>query len=182
MTKAKLLQISQLGHPVLRKKASEINDFKDKELQDLIEDMMATLKGKGVGIAAPQVYESKRVFIIASEPNKKHPDAPKMKPTAILNPKIISRSEELEEDWEACLSIPGFHGLVSRHKTIEVEYYTRDGEKRTEKFEGFLARIFQHEFDHLNGLVYLDRIDRTKEHLEIATDEGYENMKKNKKK
>jgi len=182
MAKAKLLRISQLGDSVLREKSSEITDFKDKELQDLIENMMATLKGKGVGIAAPQVYESKRVFIVASEPNEKHPDAPKMEPTAILNPKIISCSEELEKDWESCLSIPGFYGLVSRHKTIEVEYYTREGEKQTKKFEGFLARIFQHEFDHLNGLVYLDRIDRTKEHLDIATDEGYKNLKKNKKK
>ena len=160
MTKTKLLQISQLGNPVLRKKAAEITNFKSKELQELIDDLIATVGDvDGVGIAAPQVYESKRVFIVASYPNPRYPNAPKMKPTAMINPIIIKNSEEVEKDWEGCLSIPGIRALVPRYKTIKVEYFTREGKKQTKIFKDFVARIFQHELDHLNGLVFTDRAD-----------------------
>ena len=160
MTKTKLLQISQLGNPVLRKKAAEITNFKSKELQELIDDLIATVGDvDGVGIAAPQVYESKQVFIVASYPNPRYPNAPKMKPTAMINPIIIKNSEEVEKDWEGCLSIPGIRALVPRYKTIKVEYFTREGKKQTKIFKDFVARIFQHELDHLNGLVFTDRAD-----------------------
>ena len=160
MTKTKLLQISQLGHPVLRKKAAEITNFKSKELQELIDDLIATVGDvDGVGIAAPQVYESKRVFIVASYPNARYPNAPKMKPTAMINPIIIKNSEETEKDWEGCLSLPGIRGLVPRYKDIKVEYFTREGKKQTKTFKDFIARIFQHELDHLNGKVFTDRAD-----------------------
>ena len=158
MKKTKLLQISQLGHPVLRKKATEITNFKSKELQDLIDDLIATVgEVDGVGIAAPQVYESKQVFIVASYPNPRYPNAPKMKPTAMINPVIVKKSEEMEKDWEGCLSIPGLRALVPRHKTVKVEFYTREGKKQTKIFKDFVARIFQHEFDHLDGVVFTDR-------------------------
>ena len=160
MTKTKLLQISQLGHPVLRKKAAEITNFKSKELQELIDDLIATVEDvDGVGIAAPQVYESKRVFIVASYPNPRYPNAPKMKPTAMINPIIIKNSEEVEKDWEGCLSLPGIRALVPRYKNIKVEFFTREGKKQTKTFKDFIARIFQHELDHLNGKVFTDRAD-----------------------
>ena len=155
----KLLRISLLGNPVLRQKATEIKNFKSKELQELIDDMIATLKGEGVGIAAPQVHESKRVFIVASEPSKNRPNVPKMKPTAMINPRIISYSDDQEKDWEGCLSIPGLMNLVPRYNWIKVEFYTREGKKQTKTFKDFVARIFQHELDHLNGIVYTDRAD-----------------------
>lgn len=167
----KLLQISQLGHPVLRKKTVEVNDFSDKQLQALIDDMIATVKEVGgVGIAANQVYESKRVFIIASNPNKRYPKAPKMKPLAMINPKIIERSDKQVKDWEGCLSIPGVRGLVPRYISIKIEYYDRKGKKQTKLLKDFLARIFQHEFDHINGLVYLDRLETNKD---IITEKEY---------
>ena len=156
----KLLQLAQLGHPVLRKKATEITNFKSKELQELIDDLIATVEDVGgVGIAAPQVYESKRVFIVASYPNPRYPNAPKMKPTAMINPIIIKNSEETEKDWEGCLSLPGIRALVPRYKNIKVEFYTREGKKQTKTFKDFIARIFQHELDHLNGKVFTDRAD-----------------------
>ena len=180
MKKAKLLQISQLGNPVLRRKAAEITDFKSKDLQELIENMLATLKGAGVGIAAPQVDELKRLFIVASEPSKKRPNVPKMKPTPMINPSIIHHSEEIEKDLEGCLSIPGYVALVPRYTQIKVEYFTREGKKKTKIFKDFVARIFQHELDHLNGLVYLDRLETMKD---LATEgESEEIMKKKPKK
>jgi len=191
MEKAKLLQISQLGHPILRKKTTEvaeITDFSDKELQELIDNMIATVgEVDGVGIAAPQVYESKQVFIMASNPSKRYPNAPKMKPTAILNPKIILRSEETNKDWEGCLSIPGIRSLVSRYTWVKVEYFTRDGKKQTKTFQDFVARIFQHEFDHLDGIVFLDRADSKeyvteKEYRRILDLEDKAKEKKGKKK
>ena len=160
MLKPKLLQLAQLGHPVLRQKAVEITNFKSKELQKLIDDLIATVGDvDGVGIAAPQVYESKRVFIVASYPNPRYPNAPKMKPTAMINPIIIKNSEETEKDWEGCLSLPGIRALVPRYKNIKVEFYTREGKKQTKTFKDFIASIFQHELDHLNGKVFTDRAD-----------------------
>ena len=178
-TRAKLLQISQLGNPILWQKATEITNFKSKELQELIDDMIVTLKGKGVGIAAPQVYESKRIFIVASEPSKRRPDVPKMKPTAMINPRIIHHSEEIEKDVEGCLSIPGFVALVPRYTRIEVEFFTREGKKKTKIFKDFVARIFQHELDHLNGIVYIDRLETMKD---LATEGELEEILKKKSK
>lgn len=80
-----------------------------------------------------------------------------------MNPTIVSHSDETEKDWEGCLSIPGVRALVPRWKSIEVSYQTRDGKKVTKTFESFLARIFQHELDHLDGLVFLDRLESTKD-------------------
>ena len=160
MTKTKLLQISQLGHSVLRKKAEEITNFKSNDLQELIDNMIVTVGNvDGVGIAAPQVYESKRVFIVASYPNSRYPNAPKMKPTAMINPTIVKNSEETEKDWEGCLSLPGIRALVPRYKSLKVEFYTREGKKQTKIFKDFVARIFQHELDHLDGKVFTDRAD-----------------------
>lgn len=155
-----LLQVAQLGHKVIRTKAKEIADVSDPKLQELIDAMIATCEdSSGVGIAAPQVYESIRMFIVASYPSIRYPKAPKMKPTAMINPKIIFASEKMEEDWEGCLSIPGIRGLVPRHTLIKVEYTDREGKKQTKTFKDFIARVFQHEYDHLDGIVFLDRSD-----------------------
>ena len=181
-TKAKLLRISRLGNPVLRKKANKITNFKSKELQELIDNMIATMEGEGVGLAAPQVYESKQVFIVASEPSEKHPNVPKMKPTAMINPRIISCSNDQEKDWEGCLSIPGLMSLVPRYKWIKVEFYTREGKKQTKTFKDFVARIFQHELDHLNGVVYTDRADPKDLIMETEFEKLMEREAKKKKK
>lgn len=155
-----LRQIAQLGQPVLREPVHKIEEPNDPAIQDLIEDMLVTVAdANGVGIAATQVYESVALFLVASRPTPRYPGAPEVEPTAMLNPEILSASDEMEVGWEGCLSIPGMRGLVPRHRQIRIRYLTRHGELREEEYEGFLARVFQHEFDHINGLVYLDRTD-----------------------
>jgi peptide deformylase len=172
--KGKLLQVSQLGHPVLRATTKPVKDVKSEKVQELIDDLIATVMDvDGVGIAAPQVYEPIKLFIVASHPNPRYPNAPKMKPTAIINPKILSHSKEKAKDWEGCLSIPGIRGLIPRYKSIKVEYTTREGEIKKREFKNFVARIFQHEYDHLDGIVFLDRIDTTKE---IITEKEYQKI------
>ncbi len=156
---SKLLQVSEMGNPILRKKAKAVSDFKNPETQHLIDNLIATVQEiNGVGIAAPQVYESLRIFILASHPSARYPKAPPMKPTPVINPKILSHNQEIAKDWEGCLSVPGIRGLVSRFKTIKVEYYDRKGKKVQKSFSDFVARIFQHEFDHLEGILFVDRV------------------------
>ncbi|MCL1471346.1 peptide deformylase [Argonema antarcticum] len=169
---AKILQVSQLGNPVLRQQAQPIDDFGDRNIQKLIDNLMATVaKENGVGIAAPQVAESYRLFIVASRPNLRYPHAPKMEPTAIINPRIIAHSSEVVKDWEGCLSIPGIRGLVPRYQEIEVEYTSRDGKLHRQELTDFVARIFQHEYDHLDGIVFLDRVESTQE---LMTEQEYD--------
>jgi peptide deformylase len=159
-----LLQIAQLGHPVLRQRATVVRDIADPEVQQLIDDLISTVNDvDGVGIAAPQVYRSQRIFILASHPSPRYPYAPQLPPVAVINPKIEAHSKEKEKDWEGCLSIPGMRALVPRWKEIDVSYQTRDGKKVTATYESFLARIFQHELDHLNGLVFFDRLESAKD-------------------
>lgn len=155
-----LRQIAQLGQPVLREQARQIADAGDPAVQSLIEDMLVTVaEANGVGIAAPQVYQPLALFIVAVRPTPRYPNAAEEEPVAMLNPELLWSSEEMELGWEGCLSIPGIRGLVPRHRKIRVRYLTRLGALCEEEFEGFLARVFQHEYDHINGIVFLDRAD-----------------------
>lgn len=166
-----LLQIAQLGQPVLRQKAKPVKNIREKKIQQLIDDLIATvIEVNGVGVAAPQVYRSARVFIVASHPNPRYPNAPEMEPTAMINPKILSHSQEKIKDWEGCLSIPGIRGLVPRYKSIKVEYFDRKGKRLRTQFKDFVARIFQHELDHIDGIVFLDRLESNKD---VITDKEY---------
>lgn len=172
----KLLQIAQLGCPILRRKAVVVKNVESKEIQALIDDLILTVKDvDGVGIAAPQVYESKQIFILASHPNSRYPKAPKMKPTAVINPKIISHSQKTIKDWEGCLSISSIRALVPRYDSIVVEFTTKQGKLVQHQFKGFIARIFQHEPDHLDGLVFLDRVETNKD---IITEKEYQKIVK----
>ena len=166
-----LRQIAQLGQPVLRRVADRIADPADRAIQALIEDMLVTVAdANGVGIAAPQVFESLSLFIVSSHPNPRYPQAPEMEPTAMINPEILWVSDEKEKDWEGCLSIPGLRGLVPRHKRIGVRYLTRSGELREEEYADFPARVFQHEFDHVQGIVFIDRLESS---LDLVTEKEY---------
>ena len=159
-----LRQIAQLGHPVLRSAASPIEFPLSPESRALADDMLATLReANGVGIAAPQVYEPVALFIVASRPNPRYPDAPAMEPEVVINPEIVGRSEETVKGWEGCLSIPGIRGLVPRHRWIRARYRTLEGIEVEREFIDFVARIFQHEEDHLRGIVFLDRLDSTRD-------------------
>lgn len=176
--KGELLQVAHLGHNVLRKKARRVKDIKNLEVQKLIKDLMNTVMDvDGVGIAAPQVYKSLRIFIVASHPNPRYPQAPKMKPTAIINPKIIFLSKERAKDWEGCLSIPGIRGLIPRSLKIKVEYTTKEGKQVNKIFRDFVARIFQHEYDHLEGIMFTDRLERSKD---LISEKEYQKLMRKK--
>jgi peptide deformylase len=166
-----LRQIAQMGQPVLREVVRKINDLQEPVVQSLIEDMLVTVAdSNGVGIAAPQVFEPYSLFIVASAPNPRYPHAPKMEPTAMINPEILWLSDEMEKEWEGCLSIPGLRGLVPRHRRIGVRYLARTGEVREDEYAVFLARVFQHEFDHIQGVLFIDRIEST---LDLVTEKEY---------
>ncbi|WP_414585119.1 peptide deformylase [Scytonema sp. PCC 10023] len=167
-----LLPIIQLGDPILHQKATLVENINDQRIQKLIDDLMATVaQANGVGIAAPQVAESCRLFIVASRPNPRYPNAPSMEPTAMINPKIIASSTEIVKSWEGCLSIPGIRGLVPRSQAIEVEYTDRNGKLQKQELTDFVARIFQHEYDHLDGIVFLDKLEST---LDVITEQEYQ--------
>ncbi|MBE9076747.1 peptide deformylase [Romeria aff. gracilis LEGE 07310] len=152
--------IIQLGDPQLRSHAQPVADFADPRIQLLIDDLIETAQAaNGVGIAAPQVGESLRLFIVASRPNLRYPHAPSMAPTAMLNPQIIAHSDEAIEAWEGCLSVPDRRGQVRRYREIEVTYQDRWGKPQRQVLTDFVARIFQHEYDHLEGRVFVDRVE-----------------------
>lgn len=154
------MNIIQIGNPVLRNTAKTIADATDSEITQLANDLIITAESaNGVGIAAPQVAQSYRLFIMASRPSIRYPHAPKMSPTAIINPVIVSRSDEMVKDWEGCLSVPNLRGLIPRHREIEVEYTNINGERKHQVLNDFVARIFQHELDHLDGILFIDRLE-----------------------
>lgn len=174
-----LRQIAQLGQPVLRGVAAPVADPLSPAVQALIDDMLVTVAdANGVGIAAPQVFEPLSLFIVASRPSQRYPHATEMEPTTMINPEILWVSDEQEKGWEGCLSIPGLRGLVPRHRRIGVRYLNRAGEVREEEYADFLARVFQHEFDHVQGVVFIDRVESTqelvteKEYLRIVQSQG----------
>ncbi|NUN66500.1 peptide deformylase [Pseudanabaena biceps] len=170
----KKLTIYQLGNPKLRAIAEPVIDVRDRQLQKLIDEMLFTLKEiRGVGLAAPQVGQSIRLIIIASHPNERYPDAPLMEPTAMINPQIISYSQEVEKGWEGCLSVPMIRGLVPRDRQIVVAYSDRYGNQQTIELTGFVARIFQHEYDHLEGKVFLDRVETN---LDLVSESEYQSV------
>lgn len=164
--------VAQLGEAILRGPMRDVTDVTDPEVKKVIKDLMDIVKpAKGVGIAANQVRSDLKIFVLASHPNERYPYAPEMEPFALINPKLIAHSEEKEKDWEGCLSVatcefgkrPAIYARVPRYTWVEVEYTDENGEIKQDKFEGFVARVFQHEYDHLQGLVYLDRVEDNKD-------------------
>jgi peptide deformylase len=174
---SKIRQISTIGEPILRHRSTVIPQLPDAQLDELILDLIATADAaNGVGIAAPQVASSLRLFIVASRPSPRYPHAPTMVPTTMINPEIVDRSGELVAGWEGCLSVPGQRGLVLRDREIEVKYLTPQGELVRRELTDFVARIFQHELDHLDGILFPDRVANPTdliteaEYLKIAFD------------
>jgi peptide deformylase len=155
-----ILEIAQRDQPILSQIARPITDIQEYATQILIDSLILTAQqANGVGIAAPQVYQSQRLFILASRPNLRYPQAPLMEPIAMINPRIVDRSTEMMKDWEGCLSVDGVRGLVPRHQLIAVEYHDRWGQLQKQEFTDFVARIFQHELDHLNGILFVERVE-----------------------
>lgn len=153
-------EIALLGNPVLRLRAQAVDDVHGTETRQLIAAMRDALAGtQGVGLAAPQIGVSRRIIIVASRPTPRYPHAPDMEPAVMINPGYRPLSATREKGWEGCLSIPGIRALVPRHTDIGIHYTDEHGHLVESELNGFVARIFQHEIDHLDGMVYLDRVE-----------------------
>ena len=156
-----ILKVARLGHPILRQKAEAVppEAIGAPEIQRLIDDMLETMVDQdGAGLAAPQVHVSKRVAIYGVEANPRYPDAEAVPLTILINPTISPATHEQEEDWEGCLSVPDLRGKVPRWTSVRVTAWGRDGRRLHFKADAFHARVVQHECDHLDGVVYLDRM------------------------
>ena len=156
-----ILKVARLGHPILRQVAEPVSPeaIGAPEIQRLIDDMFETMADHdGAGLAAPQVHVPKRVVIYGVETNPRYPDAEAVPLTILINPKITPLTRHTEEDWEGCLSVPDLRGKVPRFTRVRVEALGRDGKALRFAADGFHARVVQHECDHLDGKVYLDRM------------------------
>jgi peptide deformylase len=161
-----ILKVSRMGHPVLRKKLKPVPpaDITTAPVQRLIDDMLQTmLEYHGVGLAAPQVHEELRLFVaqvVTDHDDEETEDETARPPKvlALINPEITPVGRHVEEDWEGCLSIPDLRGLVPRHRDIRVKAYDRSGKPVDLQASGYMARIIQHETDHLDGVLFLDRM------------------------
>ena len=168
-----LKEIVTFPDPILRLKAKPVKKF-DKELQTLVDDMFETMLNEpGVGLAAPQIGESIRLVVIEykEEPEDENAPEPKPKRYVLVNPEIVEKSEEMVEGIEGCLSVPGLIGKVDRHEKITVKALTRHGKPQKVKAEGWMARIIQHEMDHLDGILYIDRASEIYEPVSEGAEE-----------
>ena len=161
-----ILKVSRMGHPVLRKKVRPVPaaEITAAPFQRLIDDMAQTmLEYNGVGLAAPQVHEELRLFVAQvirdqDDEDENEDEGRKPEVLALINPEIKPASRHIEEDWEGCLSIPDLRGLVPRYRDISVKGYDRTGRPIELQASGFMARVIQHETDHLDGVLFLDRM------------------------
>ncbi|WP_347454773.1 peptide deformylase [Acinetobacter thermotolerans] len=156
-----ILSVAKQGEAILGLVAAPVaeTEFGSDWLYQLNNALMETmLDRQGVGIAAPQVYISKRLIIVASRPNLRYPDAPYMEPITMVNPEILRVSDSQVLGEEGCLSVPDQRGKVARAQDIWVRYYTLEGESVDAEFNSFAARIVQHEIDHLNGILFNQRL------------------------
>ena len=157
-----VLAVAQRGAGILTLKAATVanSEFNSDWLTALASAMQATMLARnGVGIAAPQVYVSKRVIIVASRANLRYPDAPDMPAVVMVNPEILEKSDNTILGEEGCLSVPDERGMVARAEMVKVRYFTLEGEQIETVFHGFPARIVQHEIDHLDGVLFVGRLD-----------------------
>lgn len=158
------MKIALVGEAILKTlaQAVDIDDIHSPECQRFIKELKQTmLDANGIGIAAPQVFDPRAIMIIASRPNPRYPDAPQMDPLVLINPKIMAHSNSQTKGWEGCLSVPSLRGNVKRYTWVDIEYHDVDGKLSSNRFNDFVARIFQHEYDHLIGKTWLDNIEST---------------------
>jgi peptide deformylase len=157
--------IATVGHPVLRERARELSaeELASPAIQALIDDMIATMRdAKGAGLAANQVHEPVRIAVIEVDHNPRYPYKPPIPLTVVVNPVIEALDDEVVEINEGCLSVPNLRGNVLRHVTVRVRYLDRDGVEHDEVKRGLTAGTFQHECDHLDGMLFLDRVVDTR--------------------
>ena len=165
-----ILKVARLGHPVLRQKAQAVpvDDIRSAGIQRLIDDMVETMREyDGAGLAANQVHTLLQIAVIEVDANPRYPEAAAIPLTVLINPVVTPLGEEREDGWEGCLSVPDMRGVVSRHTAVRLEGYDREGNRMDVVAKDFFARVIQHETDHLNGIVYVDRMSdlRTLSHI-----------------
>jgi peptide deformylase len=152
-------KILRIGHPLLLQVAEPVTEFNTPELNSLVQDMFDTMDANdGAGLAAPQIGISRRVVIFELENNPRYPDKAPVPRTVLINPVIRQLSNLEDEDWEGCLSVPGMRGLVPRHTHILYTGYDQFGNKIEREVRDFHARVVQHECDHLDGILYPQRM------------------------
>jgi len=154
-----ILKVARMGHPALRAKARAVDrsEIKSAPIQKLIDDMLDTMiEYHGVGLAAPQVHEGVRLFVAALDADAD--EGERHEPIAIINPEITPVGSETVEDWEGCLSVPDIRGRVPRAREITVRCFDRKGDRVEINAHDFAARVIQHETDHLNGILFFDRM------------------------
>ncbi|OLB96063.1 MAG: peptide deformylase [Candidatus Rokubacteria bacterium 13_1_40CM_68_15] len=156
-----ILKVARLGHPVLRQPARPLSpeEILAPETQQFIDDLIETMREyDGAGLAANQVHVLKQIAVIEVQANPRYPDAPEIPLTVIINPVVTPLTDEMEDGWEGCLSVPDMRGVVPRHTAVRLEFHDREGARQVVDAKDFFARVAQHETDHLNGHVYLDRM------------------------
>lgn len=157
-----ILKVARMGHPVLRAKAKALSaaDIKHAVVQQLIDDMLDTMiEYHGVGLAAPQIHESLRIFVgLLDSPKAEGREDAEPEPIALINPDITAIGDEVVEDWEGCLSIPDIRGRVPRSREIRLRAYNREGARVDMTLRDFPARVALHEADHLDGILFFDRM------------------------
>ncbi len=152
-------EVLRMGHPALREKAKEVEHLGTPELHALVADLLETMKAQnGAGLAAPQIGVSQRVVIFGVDDNPRYPDAEPVPLTVLVNPKLVMLTRDVDEDWEGCLSVPGMRGVVPRYKKLRYTGFDPDGNPIERIVEGFHARVVQHECDHLDGILYPQRM------------------------
>lgn len=153
--------IATIGHPVLRERARELtrDELRSKEMQRLVDDMIETMRdASGAGLAANQVHEPVRIAVIEVNRNPRYPYKPPIPLTVVVNPVVEPIDDELVEINEGCLSVPDLRGTVERHVNVRVRYLDREGAEHDEIKRGLTAGTFQHELDHLDGVLFVDRV------------------------
>lgn len=158
-----ILKIAQMGNPVLRGPADlvPIKSIKSPILQKFIDDMIETMREySGVGLAGPQVHESLQIVVIEAHENPRYPQTPTIPLAVLINPTVEPLTDETDEDWEGCLSIPDIRGKVPRYREVRVQAHDRDGKELDFSVKDFFARVIQHEHDHLQGILFLDRMKK----------------------
>ena len=156
-----ILKVARLGHPVLREKARPVpvEAIRSAGIQQLIDDMVETMREyDGAGLAATQVHQTVQIAVIEVDANPRYPDAPGIPLTVLINPVVTALTDEIEEGWEGCLSVPDMRGIVPRCGSVRLEARDREGNPIDVVAKEFFARVIQHETDHLNGIVYVDRM------------------------
>ena len=152
-------EILRMGDPRLLRQAEPVDRFDTPELHALVADMFDTMHvANGAGLAAPQIGVNLQLVIFGFQRNVRYPDAPPVPETVLINPVLTSLSDEQEEGWEGCLSVPGLRGVVPRWTRLHYEGFDRYGERISRDADGFHARVVQHECDHLAGILYPMRI------------------------